>query len=1068
MTMKLKLSFQLTVFFVLLFAEFSFAAVSDLGTDYRVGGNMLYGYKCLYAVGGGNISGNSQIVRIELDNNGFPTGKKQSVGTINPQGPVGASCSAISGKWLYVAGDGIKGKTIRFEIAANGSLTNRTELIDESMPQFHTASMVASGKYLIVMGGWQTRQVYAAEIKENGDLGSWEIQRPLPTISFSSGRAFKIANRIYISGNPTYKGRTDRVYSCETDETGLPLKWRRFAELPEDSPEYSFCAMPDGQSVFYLSGETGFAYEAPVIEDGEFGEWRKLPLNLLRPGLISSLGTPLAGGAYLRFNALQDEPRKFLPADILEPWDAAVERAAVTFDAPNGPACSKPNRIYNGIIQTNHFLTGRPEYTMPVGAGDLSAMVNFGDNTLEIHLSKTDYLATADGITSRTNDIRGLELRSPGHVSVTFTNLSTDLIKSFAQTMDLKHGRLTVDIGTDQGPIFAEIFGDRPSGALVVNVDDHRENVTAPHVTITRKMASLDVVGPSGSLIPSTNANQCITSSNLTTGKFKLAIGAASDAAKAAYDMPAEKQTVIHDNWWREYWRQGWISLEGNSKVEKLEKLWYVNLYAYANVGYGKMPPKFNGGPGIVYDDVRCWGKNVWWQNTREMIWPMAPANHAEFAKRYLEYFGNAHANFAGGYNFKTPPANGIMRLAETSRLYQSPIFTDLNCPVRPYDAPYTEPTDEERAAARAARIKQPGAHTSHVQSSGTEVLMQMVDYVRFTGDKSMLKHIATWLRSQTELYLMLTEKGDDGYYHIRCTNVNESWIKVDDGIVDLASARWLFAQTAAHGAELGFPANFIEAAKLRMDKMAPYPRGKIYTNYHDKPNGLRFKEADPTEVYHPCIISNGMLKANFENNELYLIHPYVMANADVDGPDRDRAIATYKNGPYTGGGAGWNPVGIAVARMKLTNALDVVFNHARNTCRWPYGGGGSPGARLYIGSPVEDTVYFDGTGVMQTGIQELLIQSHAEEPCFSFTTGGPIRFLPCIPEDCSGAFKLRARGGFIITAFFTNGKLDTAEIYSEFGNDFTWISPETGKTESRKTKTGERFSLVYAKEPAM
>ena len=116
-------------------------------------------------------------------------------------------------------------------------------------------------------------------------------------------------------------------------------------------------------------------------------------------------------------------------------------------------------------------------------------------------------------------------------------------------------------------------------------------------------------------------------------------------------------------------------------------------------------------------------------------------------------------------------------------------------------------------------------------------------------------------------------------------------------------------------------------------------------------------------------------------------------------------------------------------------------------------------GHGLYTGAGgLGASVYMDSTGVMQTGVQELLLQSHAEEPDPSFYTGGPVRLIPCVPESWSGAFKLRARGGFVITASFRKGRLLEAEVLSERGGEFTWIDPGTHVRHRRQTVPGGTF----------
>lgn len=735
-----------------------------------------------------------------------------------------------------------------------------------------------------------------------------------------------------------------------------------------------------------------------------------------------------------------------LSAAAAEPWVDALERSAVVFDRPNGGPCRKEMKEGARTFM-RQFTTGRPEYIMPVGAGNLSAMVSFGEDALELHLSQADYYAATNGVCAPEawklpKEVRNtVALRSPGHVRIRFAGLRLPDISSFEQRMDLLRGRVTLSVTTARGRIAGEVFGDRATGALVVLIEDGRRGAASPAVEQEMKpLRPPALVRADG-------------------GRLKAVIGVTDEAAAAAFAADDAEQKAACERWWRDYWSRGWVALEGDRRAALLTRLWYVNVYVYGSVGCSRLPPKFNGGPGIVFGDERSWGDNFWWQNTREMIWPLAGANRAGFAKAYLEFFSGFAANSAGGWNFKRPPKHGACVLPETAALSRHPLVGAPQCPERPFDAPYEEPSAAQLAEFLRERRARRGNLKSHIYSSGAEYLQQLVEYMRFTGDRSVLPHVAKWLRSQTELYLRLCTREADGRWHVRCTNVNESWVKVDDSIVDLAAARFCFAQAAAHGVELGLPTNLVAAAAARLDRLAEFPHGAPYVDYHSK-NGLRLV-AGP-DVYHPCVLAGGMHKSNFENNELYVIHPFAMAGADVEGPQRRRAVDTYLNGPNRDGGAGWTLVAVAAARLRLTNAVDLVYGHARRSCCWPYGGANSPGSYLYRGSHMNASVYLDSSGVMQTGVQELLLQSHAEEPDPSWFTGGPVRFLPCAPACWSGAFKLRARGGFVIEAYFSNGRPERALVLSDCGRDFIWIDPSTGERRARKTAAGERFMIQF------
>ena len=661
-----------------------------------------------------------------------------------------------------------------------------------------------------------------------------------------------------------------------------------------------------------------------------------------------------------------------------------------------------------------------PEWVMPVGAGDLSAMVSVVSNAVEIHLSKTDYLAEANA----DNPMKGLQLLSPGHVTLAFGNLSTNDFTSFRQTLDPRAGTVSVAIGTAEGTIETVLYGDRASGALFADVTDARSGRGAAK-------AAYSIWRTGKGLIPEYAVSTEILG-DPAAERYSVMIACGAKSAAAARTTEREERRAALAEWWADFWSKGFVDISGDAKAERLTQLWWVNMYGYASVGYGPVPPKFNGGAGLVQGDRRHWGKDLWYQNTREMIWPMCVAGHPEFAKAILDFYDSCYANVLAHTPERYPEMAGTeaLVLPETMPFLDSAKYTPPKAPAPDVWRSYREPTDVERAASREKRLARRAAHTTHVYSSGTELLQQMIEYVRFTGDRAYLPVIARWLRGATELYLVLLERGEDGLWHIRATNVNESWWVKDDSIVDLAAARFAFAQTVAHGREFGFPENLIAAAKDRLGSLAPYPTAERVT--WGKRRLMDVVSVKPGDrIFLPCALKAGDRKDNFENNEMYLVFPFAFCES---GPMRERALRTYPESyDATCGDYGWSPVSIAAARLRLPNAADLVYSHAIATARWPYGGGRSPSQKLYPGADVEEAPYLDGTGVTLTGIQELLLQSHPEEPSTDFFGGGPIRRCPCVPSHWKVRFRLHARGGSTVEATFADGGCTNGLEFHDF-----------------------------------
>ncbi len=80
-------------------------------------------------------------------------------------------------------------------------------------------------------------------------------------------------------------------------------------------------------------------------------------------------------------------------------------------------------------------------------------------------------------------------------------------------------------------------------------------------------------------------------------------------------------------------------------------------------------------------------------------------------------------------------------------------------------------------------------------------------------------------------------------------------------------------------------------------------------------------------------------------------------------------------------------------------------------------------------------------------GISEFLWQS----------VTGIIRVFPCWPKDQDPAFtRLRAQGGFLVSAEQKGGKVVCLEILSTVGGPLRMVDPWTGQVFDRSTATSE------------
>ena len=522
---------------------------------------------------------------------------------------------------------------------------------------------------------------------------------------------------------------------------------------------------------------------------------------------------------------------------------AAAGAAPVVFTEPNGPA------------KEARFTTGRPEYVMPVGAGDLSAMASFGTDAWEIHLSKTDFYALGEAWKGGRPE-RGL--LSPGHVRCRFPGVTVSSVSGFRQEMDTDRAEIRLSFRTPAGDVRCLLAGDRETGTLVLEVDDGRAGSPAPCVTLTCSRAGryddarlvtngTETVFTQSAAFAGRRYATVLCGPAAGARRFRATVAAVSgplaadvtaQARTAAQAALKEEASVLEARrlaWWKDFWSASYVELHGDERAERLSEWWKTTLYTYANVGYGPLPPKFNGGPGLVVEDIRDWGDGLWWNNTREMIWPMCAANHPEFARRLLLFYDEYLEPMRARANRPDNALRAIggARLAETVPLAACRLVSTNRPPdlaASDVRRPYRVPTEADCRAALEARRNARLDFTGEIYSSGAEYVRELADYMRFTGDRTFLPVLARWLREQVEIYVALLLRGEDGLWHPRCTNVNESWWRMDDSITDLCAARLSFAYAVAHGREFGYPETLIAAAQERLAALAPLPTAEDYT----------------------------------------------------------------------------------------------------------------------------------------------------------------------------------------------------------------------------------------------
>jgi len=734
-----------------------------------------------------------------------------------------------------------------------------------------------------------------------------------------------------------------------------------------------------------------------------------------------------------------------------------------------------------------------PAMVMPVGGGDLSAMLRYG-SALEIHLSKSDFYAVEAKPYHKSPNIH-----SPGHVSLDF-GIPTHAPVKFEQRLDLVRGSVAFSLETPEGKVAGEAIGIMGKNALVVSVTDTRpaRRVSA---AFSCGRPGMEISGAGGMLlgkevhdydekgkIPSDPSKvdpadrmfrlgvatavalsdgrgplaldakemgegsaRVVSLAGAAPGKYRLIIatetsydGKPEAAAKALLEATRSADPVAlmegHVAWWDAFWKPSEIDLYGKD-ADYLMRLWYVTLYNYASTrGPAHAPTKFNGGPGLVRGDERSWGWGYWFQNTRELLWPMFASGHGDFARAYLDFYDRMYMDC------KSQTAKeGKVGI----RMWEGTLPSKPGAAVREKALSAFDAAALDKAILDTRMEECKSGYNARSLTQVAELVQLMFDYAAYTGDEAYLKKTAgPWFKEAVLFYLSYLKEGEDGLWHMTPSDAIEMWWKVKDPMTDLCALRYLLWNAVHQGAAFGFEPALIALAKERASKLAPIPLGlwkRRKATPADLPPGSPSYYTEVLDVIDRASTNfapagdalDDRIVHNQEHPELYIVYPMALVDARSPKADVERAVNTFRARKHPNS-AGWSQCPVQAARLRLPDTIDVILDHARRHQRFPYGGWNSPaGALKGSATGATDTPYFDAAGVNMTALQEALLQCHelTRDQRVDLMGSGPIAVAPAVREDWAGKFRLRARGGFLVEARFQKGrKIQRLVIHSTRG----------------------------------
>jgi hypothetical protein len=247
----------------------------------------------------------------------------------------------------------------------------------------------------------------------------------------------------------------------------------------------------------------------------------------------------------------------------------------------------------------------------------------------------------------------------------------------------------------------------------------------------------------------------------------------------------------------------------------------------------------------------------------------------------------------------------------------------------------------------------------------------------------------------------------------------------VDNVPFDLAYARYSMKAGIAAAGELGRDPELVTRFRKALDLLPDYPTAQ---DAEGKPvvvdwTGCKFREIKEHNITVPVVP----------------VFPGDQITWFSSEPEKELFRNTIRQTRHRGLNS-TIMMSVAKARFSMPEARDDLRNYYKPLAQ-PNGFFFVPDCGFYL---------VESVGIA-AAISEFLLQS----------VDNIIRVFPCWPKEKDARFsKLRAQGGFLVTAEQKAGKIVKLEIISTVGGKLRLLNPWTGKIDERETKQGEKIVL--------
>ena len=769
------------------------------------------------------------------------------------------------------------------------------------------------------------------------------------------------------------------------------------------------------------------------------------------------------------------------------------------------------NRV--DVHAQNHDTVSFPERNLDYSSGCGFIDINLGDHGEDVFSGPAfnQHLSVYDGVVAlKGNGVRATVFACP-HRDVLAVQLEDTRIDPAPITVDLRMLRYVNQYVEHQNNQLSkqhsnEVITRNHSATSTLDIDGGKIVLMQHFREGNYYNASAVVVEVNGRASKATYANDSTVRLSVAGGRGKSLILIASaasydaeqDIAKKAAAELTEFETRDFDDlagqnldWWHSFWSKGFIRLEGSDGApEIIEKNYTYYLYVMAATSRGDYMPRYGGMLWYTNGDMRQWGAQHWWHNASCNYNALPMANRPELMQPFISMYSRMFEGCAvaarqqwgskGIFIPETTWFDGLEILPEDI----ADEMRELYLVRKPWEErsqrfnSYAEPKIPHNSRwnwkGRGKWIEGhfvweawqpcPYGPVTHILSSGAKIAHLFWQIYDHNQDESYLRNQAyPIIRGVAEFYSNFPnlKLGSDGKYHIHYVNNHEPVWGATDTQEEISAICGILP-VAVRAAEI-----------LRVDPDLRERWTELLDNLTPLPTNRSLPTASPRRPDDPEIWISGLPPAfRGELNAPRVVPAVFYDLCCVETEDeaiRKVGHATFEAIFPKGIDShtpvrelDWDPVAAAnlgrsedIRHLLLAQIANIPAE--TDFCDWV--GSGAPAVlpnRMTLREG-PGAIGVQRLGRMAQALHGSLLQSNPAKP-----GGDPVlHVFPAWPKDWNAQFKLSARGGFVVTSSWRNGRVESVELRSTANRQCQLRNPwGSGSVRLyRNGKTGDQLS---------